>query len=362
MIRYGIIALIISSGILFFHACEMNQGDLEDIPYDPVSYSPELSVPLKNYEVPEDNPLTVDGIKLGQHLFYDPILSQDSTISCSTCHQPDKAFTSGSAFATGIFGQKTHRSAMSLINTAFYTSGVLWDGRAESIETVVLATIPDPIEMQNTWEAAIEKLKNHPEYPAMFRKAFGISSKDEINSELSSKAIGQFLRIILSGNSRFDQFREGLAILSDDERQGMDIFFDGNFLLPDGECAHCHNVPLFTTNEYFNNGIQEVESLQDFEDMGLGAISGLDFDNGKFRAPTLRNIVLTAPYMHDGRFNTLEEVLDHYNEGTHPAENTPDIIRDLGLTEEQKANIIKFLYTLTDTSYLENPLVRNPFE
>jgi cytochrome c peroxidase len=355
--------LILIIFALPYMACNDDiDNDLAGITYDPVPYVQDLPPALKNIPIPVSNPLTLDGIKLGQHLFYDPILSQDSTISCSSCHNPKNAFTSGTAYATGIYDQQTGRSSMSLVNAAFYSSGMLWDGRANSIETIALATILDPIEMHNTWDDVIKKLKAHPEYPAMFRKAFGINSTEEIDSDLAAKAIAQFVRNITSGNSKYDKFREGLAIFSDEERQGMDIYFDGDLFLPDGECGHCHNAPLFTTNEYFNNGIQNAEDLDDFEDMGKGAISGLRYDNGKFRAPTLRNIVLTAPYMHDGRFNTLEEVLDHYNEGTHAAENTPEIIRDLKLTEIQKENVIKFLHTLTDTSYLDNPLVRNPYE
>lgn len=355
-IGLGVILLIIT-------ACgDKINNDLADIDYNPVPYSLDLPKVLNNITIPSDNPLTYDGIKLGQHLFYDPILSQDSTISCSSCHHPEKAFTDGVAFSTGIYGQQTPRSSMSVVNAAYYTSGLFWDGRALTLEDLSLQPVENELEMHELWPNVVEKFKKHSEYPAMFRKAFGIQSTDEISRDYAVMALSQFMRIIISGNSKFDKFREGLAIFDEEERDGMDIFFDANFLLPDGECAHCHNTPLFTTNEYFNNGIQEVESLYDFEDLGLGGVSGIPFDNGKFRAPTLRNIILTAPYMHDGRFQTLEEVLDHYNEGTHPADNTPEIIRDLELTETQKTSIIKFLHTLTDTSYLENPLVRNPFE
>jgi cytochrome c peroxidase len=327
-----------------------------------VPYILDLPDVLKNIPIPADNPLTYDGISLGQHLFYDPILSKDSTISCSSCHHPEKAFTDGAAFSTGIYGQQTPRSSMSVVNAAYYTAGLFWDGRALSLEDLSLQPVENELEMHELWPDVVQKLKKHPEYPTMFRKAFGIQATEDITRDYTVMAISQFMRIIISGNSKFDKFREGLAIFDEEERDGMDIFFDANFLLPDGECGHCHNTPLFTTNEYFNNGIENVESLNDFADPGLGAVSGIPFDNGKFRAPTLRNIVLTAPYMHDGRFETLEEVLDHYNEGTHPADNTPEIIRNLELTEVQKSSIIKFLHTLTDTSYLENPLIRNPFE
>jgi cytochrome c peroxidase len=272
------------------------------------------------------------------------------------------AFTDGVAFSQGVTGDFTPRSSMSLINAAFYTGGLFWDGRSMTLEDQALEPVENPIELHEDWVNVEEKLKRHADYPIMFREAFGIEDSDEITRDLAAKAISQFERIIISGWSKFDKFREGLAIFSDEERMGMDLFFDSNFLLPDAECAHCHNTPLFTTNEYFNNGLDSVEALDDFLDFGFGDVSGIYFDKGKFRAPTLRNIVLTAPYMHDGRFETLEEVIDHYNEGTHAADNTPEIIRDLELSEEQKQSLLAFLHTLTDTSYLSNEFVINPFK
>ena len=360
MMNFRWIVLFLFLGIFF--SCEDDMNDLDHIDYNPTSYVLDLPPVLKNIPIPEDNPLTLDGITLGQHLFYDPILSQDSTMSCASCHAPEKSFTDGLAFSEGVTGEFGTRSSMSVINAAFYTGGLFWDGRALSLEEQAIGPVENPIELHENWDNVEKKLKNHVDYTIMFRKAFGILDSDEITRELAVKAISQFERIIISGFSKFDKSREGLAVLTDEEVQGRDIFFDSNFLLPDGECAHCHNTPLFTTNEYFNNGLDAVESLWDFNDLGLGEVTGIPFDNGKFRAPTLRNIVLTAPYMHDGRFNTLEEVMDHYNEGTHASDNTPEIIRDLELTELQKENVIKFLLTLTDTSYLENELVLNPFE
>jgi cytochrome c peroxidase len=196
----------------------------------------------------------------------------------------------------------------------------------------------------------------------MFRKAFGIQYSGEINQDLATKAISQFERIIVSANSKFDKERQGRTFFTPEEQDGFEMFFDTKERgLPDAECAHCHNFPMFTTNEFFNNGLDSVDTVYDFEDIGFGEVTKYEFDNGKFRAPTLRNIVLTAPYMHDGRFETLEEVLDHYNSGGHPAPNKDPLVRSLGLTNDQKAAILDFLHTLTDTSYLKNPDVLSPF-
>ena len=181
---------------------------------------------------------------------------------------------------------------------------------------------------------------------------------------MAAKAIAQFERILISsGNSKFDRvFLRGEGFPDDEEENGYDMFFDTTPELPDAECGHCHNTPYITTGEFFNNGIQDVNSLEDFPDKGLGAITGVLQDNGKFRAPSLRNIELTAPYMHDGRFETLEEVIDHYNSGGHLADNLDPLIRPLLLTEEQKNNLVLFLKTLTDEEFVNNPLFQNPFE
>ncbi|HRG69185.1 MAG TPA: cytochrome C peroxidase, partial [Saprospiraceae bacterium] len=146
-----------------------------------------------------------------------------------------------------------------------------------------------------------------------------------------------------------------------DQQEGHDLYFNIDVLIPDAECFHCHAAPLMMANDYFNNGIDTVTSLDDFKDTGRGGITGVRFDNGKFKAPTLYNIALTAPYMHDGRFKTLEEVIEHYNSGGHFAENKDGFIRKLGLNRRQKQSLIAFLNTLTDTSYLQNPDVLSPF-
>lgn len=338
------------------------KGDLLEIVYAPNSYTVEGTQYLGPLPVPMDNPMTLEGVTLGQHLFYDPLLSSTKTMSCSSCHDPQKAFTDNLAVSTGVTEEEGTRSSMSLVNAAYYTKGLFWDGRAETLEKQAIEPVENKIELNHDWGQIEEDLRNHATYPTMFRQAFGIEDTEEVTRELAAKAISQFERILISGSSKFDLWKVGLGILSDEELYGFDTFFDVDPLVQDGECGHCHNNPLFSTNQYFDNGIQDATSYLDYQDVGLGDISEKKTDYGKMRAPTLRNIALTAPYMHDGRFETLEEVIEHYSSGGHASPNRDVLIYQLNLSDQQKEGLLAFLHALTDTSYLENPLVLNPFE
>jgi len=342
-------------------------GDLSSISYNPIPYDLVRPEAFPSMLIPADNPLTEEGIELGRHLFYDPILSADSTKSCSSCHLPSLSFSDGNQFSPGIDGIVGARSSMSLINIGYVEKGLFWDGRVNTLEEQALLPVEDPIELHNTWTTVEAKLKAHATYPTMFRKAFGINGTQEITNELAVKAMAQFERILISSNSRFDKvhLREE-GIFTNSEQRGFDMFFDRGAQgsgVPDAECAHCHNEPLMTTDEYFNNGLDSVNSLLDFADYGRGLVTQDTFENGKFRAPTLRNIALTAPYMHDGRFETLEEVIDFYNESSnHNNGSNVDVnIRPLNLNESQKEDILNFLHTLTDTVFTNNPAIQNPF-
>ena len=253
---------------------------------------------------------------------------------------------------------------MPLLNLAFNNRGFFWDGRVNTLEEQALLPVEDEIELHDTWENVICKLTNHPDYPSFFRQAFGIQDKSEITKELAAKALAQFQRSIISGNSRYDRFMRGEIIFSDAELNGHDMYFDIAFdkvRFPDAECAHCHGNVLLTFNEFRNNGIDQAATLADFPDNGLGDITGIPADNGRFRVPTLRNIELTAPYMHDGRFETLEEVIDHYNSGGLSSPNKDPLIYPLGLDSIQKAELLAFLKTLTDNSVANNPDYQSPF-
>ena len=195
----------------------------------------------------------------------------------------------------------------------------------------------------------------------MFEKAFEIKELTEINKDLITKALAQFERTLVSHNSKYDQVQRGEAEFTDAEQRGWTIFFDASEELPHSECGHCHIDPLFTDLEFHNNGIDPSEDLNDFKDKGKGAVNGNKFDNGKFKTPTLRNISLTAPYMHDGRFATLEEVIDHYISGGHLSINANPNVRKLDLQDQDKKDLIAFLNTLTDSTFINNPRFGNPF-
>jgi len=352
-------------------ACDPDKGgsqefgrSLTDIPYAPTALTIEIPETFPQIEYPSDNDMTEEKVELGQHLFFDPILSIDSTMSCASCHFPENSFTDNKAFSKGVDGIEGTKNAMSLINAAFYNTGLFWDGRIGTLEEQALLPVEDPIELHNNWPGLMKKLKDHNEYPEMFRRAFGISNTNEMTKELAAKALAQYQRAIISGNSYFDQTLsvDAIVALSDDELDGFELFFGSNLdVLPDAHCGHCHTAPLFTSNAYANNGLSYAETVNDFPDNAYGNVTGNPLDNGKFRIPTLRNISLTAPYMHDGRFETLEEVIDHYDSGGHFSPNKDPFIIPLGLTEDEKNKILQFLMTLVDTSYLENEYVVNPF-
>ena len=344
--------------------CGQPNDELIVADYSPQPYNLQYPSRFPQPAIPADNPLTVSGIELGRRLFYDPILSRDSTMSCASCHNQQLSFADGSNLSIGIRGLPGTRSSMPLINLAFNVKGFFWDGRAATLEEQALLPIEDHLEMDDTWENVAAKLRRHPTYPAYFRQAFGIERKSEITPELAVKAIAQFERTLVSFNSRFDRIvwdQQGWP--TDAEQRGRDLFFV-EFASPTQDhpgCSHCHGSSLFTENNYFNNGITFVNDLADFPDKGRGGFNGNIFDNGKFRTPTLRNIALTAPYMHDGRFATLEEVLDHYATGGHGVINEDANIQPFSLTQRDKEDLIAFLNMLTDTAFINNPAFSNPF-
>ncbi len=332
---------------------------LSQIAYAPEPYPIQIPEGLPQFEPPADNPLTVAGVALGKKLFHDPILSADSTQSCASCHLSSLGFTDGKAFSKGIDGVEGRRSAMSLINVAFYNTGLFWDGRVKTLEDQALVPVEDPVELHHRWEDLEKQLRRHPEYPGLFRQAFGIERIAEIDKYLAAKAIAQFERTLISGDTKFDQVMRGEEKFTDDEAVGYDIFFDFTDKHPDAECGHCHNAPLFTTQEYENNGITAAQSFEDYSDPGLGGVNGKKLDLGKFRIPSLRNIALTAPYMHDGRFKTLEEVIEHYDAGGEYGPNVSPVLRPLKLNKTQKRQLIAFLHTLTDRTFVSDLETQN---
>lgn len=340
-----------------------NDCDLTGIAYNPTPYSITRPVGFGEMDIPSDNLLTEEGIELGRFLFYDPILSKDSTISCGSCHLQEHGFTDANPVSIGVNGSTGTRSAMSLFNVGYYNTGLFWDGRSSTLEKQALEPIENPLEMHEMWPNVEAKLQRSKTYREMFRKAFGISNKKEITKELAAKALSQFQRTLLSYNSRYDEIflrQEGFP--TEQELRGYDMYFNTSLDLPDAQCGHCHNGFLLTNNGYFNNGMDSVGNLMNYPDPGKGKITGQYFDYGKFRAPSLRNIGYTAPYMHDGRFKTIAEVMDHYIDHIKNVANLDPNLAILNLTQSQREDVIEFLKMLDDPSAIKNPKYSNPFK
>ncbi|NQX92719.1 MAG: cytochrome-c peroxidase [Flavobacteriales bacterium] len=315
--------------------------------------------------IPADNPLTVEGIELGRFLFWEKDLSEDFSMNCASCHLPEASFSDPEQFSTGVTGAVGTRQSMALVNIGWSTQ-FFWDGRAMTLEEQIIDPIPNPIEMNLPWPEALDRLRANELYPPMFKEAFG---SETIDQDRVTKAIAQFLRTMNSYNSKYDQWKRGeVQFLSDSEFRGYELFIkEGGDpeIVENGEfgadCFHCHSEAGLQLSDYLphNNGLDSI-----FTDLGYGGVNGNPLDNGKFKTPTLRNVALTAPYMHDGRFETLEEVVDHYDSGGLPSETIDSFMKytdgGLMLSEVDKIDLINFLHTLTDTSFINNPAFSNP--
>lgn len=322
---------------------------------------------------PKDNPLTVEGVELGRMLFYEKRLSANNTISCGSCHQQKHAFTDGGlALSKGAHGGDGIRNTMSLVNLA-WSKNFNWDGGATSLEEQARIPMESPIEMHQGLSRSVNKLQNTSTYPPLFLKAFGSS---QITEENILKAIGQFERTLVSWNSKYDRYKAAKELLTPEERAGEALFFKPHppvmpgtpLMARTANCFDCHaDKDLTRQGLITNNGLDNV-----FADNGLGGVTGNPKDNGKFKVPSLRNIALTAPYMHDGRFKTLEDVMNQYNTnvkkdspGIHIemlVSNTGNPHDQLSLTETEIKQVIAFLHTLTDTTFINNPAYSNPFK
>lgn len=292
-----------------------------------------------------DNPLTVEGVALGRKLFHDPILSGDSTQSCASCHVQSFAFADPRRFSLGIDGSVGVRNAPVLVNLP-WSPDFFWEGRAGTLEDQARAPVPNPIEMNLPWEDALPRLRAHPSYPGLFAAAFGT---DEITQDHVVMAIAQFERTLLSRDAKWDRVQRGEATFTAEEERGLALFESER-----AECFHCHGTVLFTDHRFHDNGLDEVPT-----DVGREAVTNFPYDRGKFRSPSLRNVEVSAPYMHDGRFATLEEVIDHYSTGIADSPNLDPLLRLIrpgpDFTAQEKADLLAFLKTLTDPVFLANP-------
>lgn len=303
-----------------------------------------------------ENPMTEQGIELGRMLFYDVRLSGNNKISCASCHEPRLAFSDGFALSkAGVSGTTLHRHAPALINLAWAGNGLFWDGGSTNLESQAFGPLTAVDEMQQDLTELNKELNVIPDYVSRFRTVFN----EEISSANVVRALAQFQRSLVSANSRYDRFkREELSgqTLSADELEG--------FALVRQKCQGCHSGELFTDNDYHNNGIDSDFRSEVLEGIyqGRSRITYDPSDLGKFKTPTLRNVGLTAPFMHDGRFATLEEVLDQYSEGI---KNSPTLDTRLSaggfkLTSQQKRQIIAFLHTLTDYEFISSKKIQKP--
>ena len=300
--------------------------------------------------LPGDNPLTEEGIALGRALFRDPQLSCNGSQSCATCHDPGHGLSDARSASPGAEGQAGRRHAMPLSNLA-WKSAFFWDGRAASLREQVLQPIENPSEMHETLPHVVEKLSRDARYPKLFQAAFGTEA---IDGDLLARALEQYLLTLQAHQARFDRVMRGEVKFSEDEQSGFDLFhteYDPRRGLRGADCFHCHGGPLFRSVAFANNGLDGEFK----KDGGRSEVTHREADLGKFAVPSLRNVAQTGPYMHDGRFQTLEEVIDHYSTGVkRSATLDPNLAKhpDGGVhfSEAEKRSLIAFLRTLTEDS------------
>lgn len=318
------------------------------------------SSPLQFFEsIPADNPVTDNGATLGRVLFYDKNLSLSRKVSCGSCHFQDRGFADTAALSIGHLGGLTRRNAMHIVNLR-YNRRFFWDLRAQGLETQVLMPIQNEIEMGMTLDTLVARLKTTDYYQPLFTSAFGDA---EITSPRIAAALSQFVRSIVSYQTKYDEgVMTDFANFTSQELQGKALYFNGVT-----KCNQCHSTVNFFDPGARNNGLGE-----DMADEGRFEITGLESDKGLFKVSSLRNIALTAPYMHDGRFATLEEVIDHYDHGIQPHPNLDDRLTadnqvggtpySLHLSASDKAALVAFLNTLTDFAMVSDEKFSDPFE
>lgn len=313
----------------------------------PVDYRVPSNFPPLAYDL-SNNPLTEKGFELGKKLFYDGRLASDGIVSCGFCHIQEDAFTHhGHSVSHGVGDAIGTRNTPPIQNLAYQTA-FMWDGATTHLDLQPIIPFTSPIEMNGDFTMAINMMKNDAEYKKLYKQAF---ADGQINSENMLKALAQFMVMATSSNSRFDKYRrnESGGTLSQDELDGYAIF--------NQKCASCHATDIFTDNSYRNNGLPINPSIND---VGRYRVTELEQDRFKFKVPSLRNIEKTAPYMHDGRFYTLDAVLNHYSSGVANTQNLDSTLNNSGtlgipLTATEKTKLIAFLKTLTDNEFLTNP-------
>jgi cytochrome c peroxidase len=324
--------------VIWVAGCNKDKGKMEISFYQPSNFP----APKYNFN---SNPIKTAGFELGRKLFYDPILSRDNSTSCGSCHISFSAFTHhGHALSHGIDNLLGNRNAPPVMNMA-WSNEFMWDGGINQLDMLPIAPIENPVEMDLEFATAVQKVRNSSVYPSLFKAAFGSS---EITGPKMLQAMSQFMNMLVSANSRYDKWKrnEG-GTLSADEIDGYNLVQQ--------KCSTCHSTDLFTDNKFHNNGIQNIFS----SDSGRAKITENPDDIGKFKTPSLRNIEKTPPYMHDGSFQTLEQVLEHYNAGVKTSGTLDTVLQQNGvigipLSATDKQKIIAFLKTLTDEDFIRD--------
>ncbi|MBT1704418.1 cytochrome-c peroxidase [Fulvivirgaceae bacterium PWU20] len=328
-------------------ACTQDEQNEEDVIKDPAPVRIDLpsNFPPVVYDL-GSNPVTQEGIELGKKIFYDTRLSRNNTISCGFCHQQQTAFTHhGHDVSHGIDDKLGRRNSLPIQNLLFYKT-FFWDGGVHNLDLVALNAITNAVEMDENVPHILAKLENDAAYKKMFKAAF---KSEEITSTKFLQALSQFLATMISANSTYDMYirKERGVTLSESELKGLELFKQ--------KCAGCHATDLFTDQTYRNNGFSSPADLG--RDSGREEITLNPEDRGKFKVPSLRNVEYTAPYMHNGKLQTLEEVLNFYSSGVHETPTLDSLLRSeekpgIQLTATEKQNIIAFLKTLTDEQYV----------
>lgn len=336
LIQIGVISLLLFS-------CKKKEVQIEEY-VDTWGFEQPSHFPEPDYKF-ENNTLSKQKFELGRFLFYDPILSLDSTVSCATCHAQEHAFADHNVpFSMGVDGALGVRNSPALSNLAWYPN-FMWDGGINHIETFSVGPITNMLEMKETVSNVMVKLNNSPFYLEKFKEAFGV---DNITDDLMLKSLAQFMAMLVSSNSKYDNYIKGEVEFTSSELNGYQLFQQN--------CVSCHTEPLTTDFSYRNNGLDSI-----FSDQGRALITLLEEDKGKFKVPSLRNVAQTYPYMHDGRFFTLDAVLDFYSTGIIDKNTTDELVRGgFNFSSSQKSDLKAFLKTLTDYYLIGDPAFSPP--
>jgi cytochrome c peroxidase len=297
--------------------------------------------------LPADNELSAKRVQLGRRLFFDPSLSSDGTVSCATCHLPDRAFASSDPVAIGVGKAVGRRNTPTIVNRA-YGKFFFWDGRSPSLEDQALQPIENPLEMANKLSVVLDTLRADANY----REQFAAAYPGGVTTDNLARALASFQRVILSGDSAADRFQAGdFSALSDEARQGMWIFESR------GQCWRCHSGPNYTDESFHNTGVSWGKKPLD---LGRFEVTENEADRGRFHTPTLRNIRLTAPYMHDGSIATLDEVVEFYNKGGVANPHLDSVVKPLNLSDRDKKALVAFLKALTGSKQAATPEDESP--